>query len=56
LKHIPMVLMTAFVLTDEERRDMMLVCGVDAIINKPLPDFMQLKSILEDVIAKKRKG
>lgn len=56
LKHIPMVLMTAFVLTDEERRDMMQKCGVDAIINKPLPDFMQLKTILDDVIAKKNKG
>ncbi len=53
LQHIPVVLMTAFVLTDEERQNMMDNCGVDAIINKPLPDFMHLKNILHSVIDKK---
>lgn len=52
--NIPIVLMTAFVLTDEERRSMIEVSRVDAIINKPLPDFMQLKEILHKVIDKKR--
>jgi CheY-like chemotaxis protein len=54
--HIPMVLMTAFVLSDEERNEMIRNSGVDAIINKPLPDFMQLKDILHDLIEKKRRG
>jgi CheY-like chemotaxis protein len=53
LQNIPIVLMTAFVLTDEERQDMINHCGVDAIINKPLPDFMNLKNILHTVIDKK---
>jgi CheY-like chemotaxis protein len=52
--NIPIVLMTAFVLTDEERRNMVEVSGVDAIINKPLPDFMQLRELLHNVIDKKR--
>ncbi|MCU0511095.1 MAG: response regulator [Anaerolineae bacterium] len=54
--HIPVVLMTAFVLSDEERRQMMQSSGVDAIINKPLPDFMQLRQILHDIISRKQKG
>jgi CheY-like chemotaxis protein len=56
LKEIPIVLMTAFVLTDEERKEMMKTSGVDAIINKPLPDFMQLKDLLHGVIDKKKQG
>jgi len=55
LQHIPIVLMTAFVLSDEERREMMRQSGVDEIINKPLPDFMSLKSLLEGIIARKRR-
>ena len=54
LAKIPIVLMTAFVLTDDERRTMLESSGVDAIINKPLPDFMQLREILHNVIDKKR--
>jgi CheY-like chemotaxis protein len=56
LKHIPVVLMTAFVLSDEERIEMMRGSGVDAVINKPLPDFMMLKTLLHDIIDKKRRG
>jgi two-component system, sensor histidine kinase and response regulator len=52
--HIPVVLMTAFVLTDDDRRYMVEHARVDAIINKPLPDFMQLRDILHNVIDKKR--
>lgn len=54
LRHIPIVLMTAFVLTEDERRTMMNDYGVDKIINKPLPDFMELKRQLEEVIQRKR--
>jgi len=54
LKHIPVVLMTAFVLSDEERKTMISNSGVDAIINKPLPDFLQLKELLHNIIKNKR--
>lgn len=52
--NIPIVLMTAFVLSEEERAVMMRDFGVDKIINKPLPDFLELKRILDDVIASKK--
>jgi CheY-like chemotaxis protein len=55
LKDIPIVLMTAFVLSEEEMRQMKAQSGVDQIINKPLPDFLKLKQILEDVINSKKK-
>jgi CheY-like chemotaxis protein len=54
IQNIPIVLMTAFVLSEEERHAMMTDYQVDHIINKPLPDFMELKSILEGVIARKK--
>lgn len=54
LKDIPIVLMTAFILTDQEMRLMKSESGVDHIINKPLPDFMKLKQILDDVISNRR--
>ncbi len=53
LLHIPIVLMTAFSLTDDERAAM-LTDGADRIISKPLPDFDQLRSILERVIEDKQ--
>lgn len=56
LEHIPIVLMTAFVLSDEEMDNIKNDYGVDHIINKPLPDFMKLKTILENVIAQKQSG
>jgi CheY-like chemotaxis protein len=54
--HIPIVLMTAFVLSEDERRTMMNEYGVDHIVNKPLPDFIELKRVLEEVIARKYGG
>lgn len=53
ISHIPIVLMTAFVLSDEEIDNMRVQFGVDYVINKPLPDFDRLKSILDNVIAQK---
>lgn len=50
LRDIPVVLMTAFVLSDDERREMINQSGVDQIINKPLPGFMELKTLLDTVI------
>lgn len=52
IQHIPIVLMTAFSLSDDEQ-SVMLTNGADRIINKPLPDFMQLQAILNKVIEDK---
>jgi CheY-like chemotaxis protein len=52
IQGIPIVLMTAFSLDDDERAEM-LTNGADRIIAKPLPDFAQLQSILNQVIADK---
>lgn len=56
IQDIPIVLMTAFVLSDDERQAMMTEYQVDHIINKPLPDFVELKALLEGVIAAKRQS
>ena len=53
LQHIPIVLMTAFVMTDEEKMNMMNETGVDDIINKPLPEFQELHGILHSIIEHK---
>ena len=53
-KTIPIVLMTAFTLEDQERQSMVRDDGVDYIINKPLPDFFELKKQLEEVFEKKK--
>lgn len=52
IQHIPIVLMTAFSLSDDEQ-SAMLTNGADRIIPKPLPDFMQLQAILNKVIEDK---
>jgi CheY-like chemotaxis protein len=54
LQDIPIVLMTAFTLGDDERARM-LTDGADRVIYKPLPDFMELKAILEQVINDKQR-
>lgn len=54
--HIPIVLMTAFVLSDAERADMIAKTGVDQIINKPLPEFDTLRALLHDIIQSKMGG
>jgi CheY-like chemotaxis protein len=55
-KRAPLVLMTAFSLSEDERQDMFRQDGVDYIINKPLPDFFELKRLLDDLYAKKTKA
>jgi CheY-like chemotaxis protein len=52
IAHIPIVLMTAFSLDDEERAAM-LTNGADRIISKPLPDFAELQQVLHQVIEEK---
>ncbi len=53
-KTIPIVLMTAFTLDDQDRQAMVRDDGVDYIINKPLPDFFELKKQLEEICEKKK--
>ncbi len=55
LKRVPIVLMTAFSLSDGEYQDMLRNCGVDKIINKPLPDLFELKTVLDTVREKKQR-
>ncbi len=54
VKQIPVILMTAYSLTDADRQDFITNCGVDRIIPKPLPDFFEFKKILDEVYAKKK--
>lgn len=54
IANIPIVLMTAFALSDDEMNTLKSETGVDLVINKPLPDFMSLKNILDGIIASKK--
>ena len=54
LKHVPIVLMTAFSLSETDVFSMAQNDGVDYIIYKPLPTPDDLKQKLEDVIRHKR--
>lgn len=54
MKDIPIVLMTAFVMTEDEIEQMRRGYGVDEVINKPLPDFDRLRTILYDIIERKQ--
>lgn len=56
IKDIPIVLMTAFVLGDEEIARLKEEHGVDHVINKPLPDFDALGITLHDIIKKKQES
>jgi CheY-like chemotaxis protein len=56
IQNIPIVLMTAFVMTEEEIDQMRAEYGVDAVINKPLPDFDRLRTILYEIIERKNNG
>jgi CheY-like chemotaxis protein len=51
---IPIVLMTAFSLSSDERQAMLARDGVDTIINKPLPDLLELKAMLDRLAQDKR--
>ena len=54
LQHTPVVLMTAYSLNDHERSEMLTNDGVDHILNKPLPDFAELGTILHDIVHRKQ--
>src|SRR5689334_6633044 len=49
LKHIPIILMTAFQLSEAEQTAYKTNDGVDRIIFKPLPDLMKLQQIINEV-------
>ena len=53
IQNIPIVLMTAFSLNQNQRDDL-LKYGVDEIVNKPLPDFDVLYAKLHDVMYTKQ--
>ena len=55
LKDIAIVMMTAFVMSEDEMEKMRQEYGIDHIINKPLPDFDRLHVVLHDIIDQKRK-
>jgi len=46
LKHIPIILMTAFSLTDAEVAVMRARAGIDHLINKPLPEIDTFRTLL----------
>jgi CheY-like chemotaxis protein len=54
LKKRPIVLMTAFSLSDAERAEMRTEDGVDDILAKPLPDFEELKALLHNILERKQ--
>lgn len=54
LQQQPIVLMTAYALSEGEREAMMSADGVDAILSKPLPDFDELQNLLETIHEKKQ--
>jgi CheY-like chemotaxis protein len=53
LQDVPIVLMTAFSLSETEREQMRRQDGVDQIISKPLPDFDELRKLLNEIQHKK---
>jgi CheY-like chemotaxis protein len=54
LKHVPIALMTAYSLSEEDREKMVESDGVDHIINKPLPGFEELRMVLNQIIDAKK--
>ena len=54
LAQIAVVLTTAYRLTVDEEKAVIKQAGADRLIYKPLPGFNDLKSILEEVIQKRR--
>lgn len=56
IKNIPIVLMTAFALADDEIDRIKKEYGVDHVINKPLPDFDKLRTLLEGIIEDKSRA
>ncbi|XWX02572.1 response regulator [Aggregatilineales bacterium SYSU G02658] len=56
LKHVPIVIITAYTYTAERRAEIEKMVQPDLWLSKPLPKFNQLQSLLEETIAKKRES
>lgn len=54
LRHMAIVMTTAFKLTKEEQQEAMRISGADFWMPKPLPKFQVLQGKLEDIIAERR--
>ena len=50
LDRTPIVLMTAYSMTDAERAELLERDGADRVIQKPLPEFDQLRQLLHDLV------
>lgn len=55
LKHVPIVIITAYTYTAERRAEIEKMVQPDLWLSKPLPKFNQLQSLLEETIAKKKR-
>ena len=56
IKHIPIILMTAFTLSETEVQGMVDRAGIDRLIKKPLPDMDDFRATLYRVRDDKRKN
>lgn len=54
LCHIPVILTTAFMLTDAQEAQIMVDTQADLLLHKPLPNAAQFHKLLDDVILRKR--
>lgn len=54
LKNIPVLLMTAFQLSEAQQKEFQVRDGVDRIIFKPLPEFDKFHAVLQETIASKK--
>ena len=54
LRHMAIILITAYKLAADVENTLMQQAGADSVIYKPLPGFGEFKPLLEDVLAKRR--
>jgi CheY-like chemotaxis protein len=54
LGEVAIVLSTAYKLSSDEEKQVILQAGADKLIYKPLPKFNELQRMLEEVIAQRR--
>ncbi|HVO42337.1 MAG TPA: response regulator [Aggregatilineales bacterium] len=54
LANIAIVLMTAYLMNEQEENKMLNLCQADVLIYKPLPELAKFRSILESTIAQRR--
>jgi CheY-like chemotaxis protein len=54
LNGMAIVMITAYKLSTEEEQEVMKTAGADRLLNKPLPNFGELKKLLEEAIAERR--